>query len=204
MNDKMKNGDAQEIKALAERIKELQKSGITYAEQELIIQDRREYAESIINTVREPLIILDADLRVITASKAFYHTFKVTAQETELQFIYDLGNRQWDIPILRKLLNDILPKHKTFDNYKVEHNFPAIGKRSMLLNARWIPREVSRPQIILLAIEDIVECEKGEQSLRDKVKELEICRQTVMGMELKIEGLNKKVRELETRLQKNV
>jgi PAS domain-containing protein len=81
----------------------------------------REYAESIIDTVREPLIILDQDLRVVTASHSFYEFFKVKPEETERQLIYNLGNKQWDIPKLRELLEDILPKEATFDNYEVEH-----------------------------------------------------------------------------------
>jgi len=89
----------------------------------------REYAESIINTVREPLIVLDHNLRVVTVSRSFYEFFKVNPEETEGQLIYDLGNRQWDIPKLRELLEDILPQKTTFDNCEVEHDFATIGKR---------------------------------------------------------------------------
>jgi len=99
-----------------------------------------EYSESIINTVREPLIVLDQDLRVVTVSRSFYDFFKVKPEETMGQLIYDLGNRQWDIPKLRELLEDILPKKAAFDNYEVEHNFSTIGRRVMLLNARQIER----------------------------------------------------------------
>ena len=77
------------------------------------------YSEGIINTVREPLIVLDQDLRVVTANRSFYEVFKVNPEETVGQFIYDLGNKQWDIPELRKLLETILPKKTTFDNYEV-------------------------------------------------------------------------------------
>lgn len=202
MGHKEKKWIINEIKELASRIKDLQRSGISYVEQEIIIQDRREYAESIINTVREPLVIMDANLRVITASKSFYDTFRVVPKETEMQFIYDLGNRQWDIPGLRKLLNEILPENKIFDNYMVEHDFPVIGKHKMLLNARWIPREAKRPQLILLAIEDLGKRVTEEKELRAKSKELEICRAETAEMEMAIEGLKKKVKELEKRLQK--
>ena len=99
-----------------------------------------EYAESIINTVREPLIALNQDLRVVTASRSFYEVFKVNHEETVGQLIYDLGNKQWDIPKLRELLEDILPQKATFDNYEVEHDFADIGRRIMLLNARQIQR----------------------------------------------------------------
>jgi len=87
------------------------------------------YAESIINTVREPLIILDHDLRVITASRSFYEFFKVKPEETEGKLIYDPGNRQWNIPKLRKLLKDILPQKTTFDNDEVQHDFATISGR---------------------------------------------------------------------------
>ena len=126
-----------------------------------------EYAESIINTVREPLIILDHDLKVITASRSFYDFFKVNPKETVGQFIYDLGNKQWDIPELRELLETILPQKTTFDNYEVEHDFAAIGRHTMLLNARQIKRALGKERIILLAIEDITERKRLEGLLTE-------------------------------------
>jgi len=119
--------------------------------------EAREYAESIINTVREPLIALDHDLRVVTASRSFYEFFKVKSEETVGQLIYDLGNKQWNIPKLRELLETILPQKTTFDNYEVEHDFSTIGRRIMLLNARQIKRALGKERIILLAIEDVTE-----------------------------------------------
>jgi len=126
-----------------------------------------EYAENIINTVREPLIVLDKDLRVVTASRSFYEFFKVKPEETVGQLIYNLGNDQWDIPKLRELLETILPQKTTFDNYEVEHDFAAIGKRIMLLNARQIKRALGKERIILLAIEDITERKQLESLLID-------------------------------------
>ena len=122
----------------------------------------QEYAESIINTVREPLIALDQDLRVVSASRSFYEVFKVNPEETVGQLIYDLGNKQWDIPKLRELLETILPEKATFDNYEVEHDFATIGRRIMLLNARQIKRVLGKERIILLAIEDITERKRLE------------------------------------------
>jgi PAS domain-containing protein len=122
---------------------------------EQVTQDALEYANGIIDTVREPLIILDADLRVISASRSFYQNFSVKRETTEKQYIYDLGNRQWDIPKLRELLEEILPKTTSFDNFEVEHVFPDIGRRVMLLNAREIYQKANRTKLILLAIEDI-------------------------------------------------
>jgi two-component system CheB/CheR fusion protein len=134
-----------------------------------------EFAESVINTVREPLISLDKDLRVVTVSRSFYDVFKVKPEETVGQLIYDLGNKQWNIPKLRELLETILPKKTTFDNYEVEHDFSAIGRRIMLLNARQIKRGMGKERIILLAIEDITErrgIEKGLEKAHEELQEL--------------------------------
>ncbi|MCX5702553.1 MAG: PAS domain-containing protein [Candidatus Omnitrophica bacterium] len=140
--------------------------------QELEIQDALEYTKCIINTVRGPLIILYEDLSVALANRSFCQVFKVKPEETEGQHIYDLGNRQWDIPKLRELLEDILPKATNFDDFEVEHDFPGIGKRIMLLNACRIYLEANRTKLIILAIEDITERKKIEE-LCEKIKKLE-------------------------------
>jgi len=139
---------------------------------EISEDEAKEYAESIINTVREPLIILDKDLRVVTASRSFYGVFKVKSEETAGQLIYDLGNKQWDIPKLRELLETVLPQQATFDNYEVEHDFTTIGRRIMLLNARQIHRASGKERIILLAIEDITERKEIENGLEKAHEEL--------------------------------
>ncbi len=128
--------------------------------------DALEYVESIINTVRDPLIVLDQDLRVIKVSRSFYDVFKVIPEETVGQLIYDLGNKQWDIPVLRELLETILTGRAAFDNYEVEHDFTTIGKRIMLLNARQIHRVMGKDRIILLSIEDITD----PKLLEDKIQ----------------------------------
>jgi len=127
-------------------------------------------AENIINTVREPLIVLDQDLRVVTVSHSFYEVFKVKSEETVGQLIYDLGNKQWDIPKLRELLETILPQKATFDNYEVEHTFATIGRRIMLLNARQIQKMLGKERVILLAIEDITERKETEIGLEKPIK----------------------------------
>ena len=129
------------------------------------LEETRGYADDIIATVREPLVVLNADLQVILANRSFFQTFQVTPGETEGQYIYDLGNQQWDIPALRELLEQILPKNTKFDDFKLEHDFETIGRRTMLLNARRIYRETHRTQMILLAIEDISERKKLEEQL---------------------------------------
>jgi two-component system CheB/CheR fusion protein len=138
----------------------------------------QEYSESIINTVREPLIALDQDLRVVSVSRSFYEVFRVKPEETVGQLIYDLGNKQWDIPKLRELLETILPQKTTFDNYEVEHDFTTIGRRIMLLNARQIQRVLGKERIILLAIEDITERREIEAGLEKTRKELEVIKKS--------------------------
>ena len=133
----------------------------------------QEYAESIINTVRGPLIALDQELRVVKVSRSFYEFFKVKPEDTVGQLIYDLGNKQWNIPKLRELLETILPEKATFDNYEVEHDFAGIGRRTMLLNARQIRRGLGKERIILLAIEDITERKEIETGLKKAHEELE-------------------------------
>ena len=131
--------------------------------------------EDIIETIRESLLVLDQDLRVVTVSRSFYEVFKVKPEETVGQLIYDLGNKQWDIPRLRDLLEKILPENDSFDDYEVEHDFTTIGKRTMLLNARQIERAMGKERIILLAIEDITErkeIEAGLEKAHEELKEL--------------------------------
>jgi two-component system CheB/CheR fusion protein len=116
----------------------------------------REFAESIVETIRDPLVVLDGDLQVVSANRSFYTTFQVSKEETEKRLIYELGNCQWDIPEFRKLLGEILPQDNKIEDYLVEHDFPGIGRKRMLLNARRIISDViaQRP-MILLAIEDV-------------------------------------------------
>ncbi len=136
--------DITQLKQTTEELRKLNKE----------TQAAREFAESVIATVREPLLVLDADLRVLSASRSFLKTFKVSKEETEGRFVYDLCDRQWDIPELRKLLEEILPASAFFENFKVNIEFPQIGKKTMLLNARKVISEnISRP-MILLAMED--------------------------------------------------
>ena len=143
------------------------------------IQDAREYAENIVETVREPLVVLDSDLKVLTANHSFYDTFKVTPEETIGNFIYDLGNRQWDIPKLRVLFEEILPHDTVINGYEVEHDFLDIGRKVILLNARQIFRENVGSNIILLAMEDITERKRLEAEIQDALEYAENIVETV-------------------------
>jgi two-component system CheB/CheR fusion protein len=122
---------------------------------EMVSLEAKEYAESIIQTTRQPLLVLDDKLRVITANQSFYDAFKVKAAKTEGEPIYELGNKQWDIPELRTLLEEILPKNIELNDFKVTHCFPNIGEKTMLLNARRILRNTTNTETILLSIEDV-------------------------------------------------
>ena len=117
----------------------------------------RQYAESIVATVREPLLVLDTNLCVETASRSFYDTFKVTPRETERRLLYALGDGQWNIPGLRRMLEEVLPKNNSFDDFLVQHEFEHIGRRTMLLNARRLVQEPDQSGLILLAIQDVTE-----------------------------------------------
>ncbi|MEP6595892.1 MAG: PAS domain-containing sensor histidine kinase [Ginsengibacter sp.] len=115
------------------------------------------YAEAIIGTVREPLLVLYPGSKIKTASKSFYKTFKVRRKDTEGKLIFDLGNGQWDIPLLKTLLNEILQKKTILNDFEVEHRFEYIGHKVMLLNARKLDVGRINDPMILLAIEDITD-----------------------------------------------
>ena len=136
--------DIHEQKTAAETIRRLHEE----------VQEEREYAENIIDTLREPLLVLDQNLRVVSANRSFYKTFHAKAEETAGGFVYELGDQQWDIPRLRELLEKIIPKNTFFEDFEVEHNFPHIGFKRMLLNARRIHHREGGEELILLAIED--------------------------------------------------
>jgi two-component system CheB/CheR fusion protein len=120
-------------------------------------QTSREYAENIIATIREPLVVLDGELRIISASRSFYETFQVTPAETERRLLYEISQKQWDIPGLRQLLGDIFAKGTEFRDFRVEHDFSGIGRRVLMLNARRMAGKDQLPQRILLAMEDITQ-----------------------------------------------
>ena len=126
----------------------------------------QKYAESIVETIREPLLVLTPDLKVISANHSFYGTFQVTPEETEGRFVYSIGNQAWDIPSLRELLEEIIPQNAYFNGFEVDHEFPVIGRRTMLLNARRIYREGQGTERILLALEDITDRKQSEEALK--------------------------------------
>jgi PAS domain S-box-containing protein len=129
------------------------------------LRTERDYAEIIVNTVREPMLVLTGDLRVASASRAFYETFGVSPEATVGQFLYDLGNGEWDISALRRLIEDVLPKHSEFRDFEVEHDFPSLGRRVMLLNGRTLWSQTNNTHRVLLAIEDVTERKRIQDNL---------------------------------------
>jgi len=136
------------------------------------------YIKTVVDVVREPILILDKDLRVMAANEAFYRAFQVEPKDTEKKVVYDLGNGQWDIPALKKLLEDILPQNTFFKGFEVIHDFPFIGRKVMILNARQIHSKEntaseSFPPIILLAMEDVTEMMDVAKTLADHTNHFE-------------------------------
>lgn len=131
------------------------------------VQDARDFAESIIATIREPLLVLDDTLEVVSVNHSFLKTFQVTPEETVGRKVYELGNSQWNIPKLRSLLEEILPANSHFDDFEVTHTFEHIGRRTMVINARRMFRKENRSQLILLAIEDITQRKQTELLIQE-------------------------------------
>jgi PAS domain S-box-containing protein len=164
--DRTKGQTINELAAMRHRLSELEKLELVHKQAEMAMQAARNYAEAIIETVREPLVVLDAHLKVLSVNRGFCDTFQVTSDETIGNFIFDLGNGQWDTPVFRRLLEDILPANSKFDNYEIDHVFPTIGHKIVLLSARRIYQEGIGTQRILLAIEDITDRKRAEEELK--------------------------------------
>lgn len=138
------------------------------------IAHRHTLAEAIVDTVREPLVVLDRDLRVIAASRSFYQTFATEPGDTDGRMLFELGDGQWNIPALRNVLENIIPKHRTVEAYEVEHEFPTIGRRVMLLNARQVFDEDGAGSALLLAIEDVTQRRDTEREKDELLRQKEV------------------------------
>ncbi len=167
---------------------------------ELVWEKSWTYIKTVVDVVREPILILNKDLEVMAANEPFYRAFHVEAQNTEGKKVYDLGNGQWDIPELRKLLENILPQHSVFKGFEVSHNFPSIGPKIMILNARQIHFNEDAtlnnvPPIILLAIEDISDMMNVAETLAGHARHFEAkLTERTEKLELQIKNLQKEVR----------
>ena len=140
-------------------------------------EDGRGLAQAIVDTIREPLLVLDKDLRVVAASRSFHMIFKMSKVEVQGKLVYEMANGQWNIPELRLLLEKILPDHSVMDAYEVEADFAGMGHRSMLLNARTVVFKSHEGQMILLAMQDVTERRAAEQIARELLAEKEILAQ---------------------------
>jgi two-component sensor histidine kinase len=138
------------------------------------IDDGRALAQAIVDTIREPLLVLDKNLRVVAASRSFYLTFKVGKQSVQGRLVYALGDGEWNIPGLRLVLEKILPRHSVMEAYEVEQDVPGIGRRTMLLNAREVIDQKNAHKLILLAFEDVTERRNGEREASDLLQQKEI------------------------------
>ncbi len=168
-------------------------------------EDGWTYIKTVVDIVREPILILGSDLRVMAANEPFYRTFQVDPKDTEHKILYDLGNGQWDIPALRKLLEDILPKNSFFKGFEVEHDFPIIGKKIMILNAREIHCKEDAtlepcPPIILLAMEDVTDMMAVAETLALHANRVESAfAERTTRLETHVAGLEKVINDLKKR-----
>ena len=138
------------------------------------ISDAWALAQGIVDTVREPVLVLDKDLRVISASRSFYSGFKVSPNDTQGRLLYALGDGQWDIPKLRVLLEKIIPEKGVMEGYEVEHEFPGLGRRTMCLNARQVFYEGGTNTTILLGMEDITDRRNLEREKDELLQQKEV------------------------------
>ena len=161
--------------------------------------------DNILGSIREPLLVLDSDLKVVKANHSFYRTFNVEQDKTEGILIYNLGNRQWDIPKLRELLEDILPHNTTLNDFEVAHNFESIGHKIMHLNARRIYGKPGQTRLILLAIEDVTEREYYKRHLENMVEkrtaELIVAREAAENNQHLAESALSEIKKLKNQLE---
>jgi hypothetical protein len=165
------------------------------------------YIKTVVDVVREPVLILDKSFRVMAANESFYEMFQVEPEDTEKKLVYDLGNGQWNIPALRKLLENILPKNTFFKGFEVAHEFAFIGHKTMILNARRIYKEGQKsetfPPIIMLAMEDVTEMMAVAKKLADHTNKFESdLTDQAQRMEMHLKQLEKEIFVINTKLMR--
>lgn len=166
-----------------------------------LLNESYEYSDAILANLHEPLLVLNKDLRLVSASRSFYSKFSLSQEETEGKLLYDLGNKEWDIPVLRQLLEDVLPKNEGFQDFEVIHTFPRLGEKVLLLNAHRIIQKMHHEQLILLAISDITESRKKALELITKEKEM-LSHQNQL-LELAVDKRTRELKNANFRLEEN-
>jgi PAS domain S-box-containing protein len=147
---------------------------LAWPDSHLYFDDTHLLPQAIVDTIRDPLLVLDQHLRVVSANRAFHQTFRMTRQDIQGRPVYGLGDGQWDIPELRLLLEDVAPQHAVMEAYEVERDFPAIGRRTMLLNAREVYNQTNTRKLILLAIEDVTDRRAAEREIAELLRQKEM------------------------------
>jgi len=132
------------------------------------LAEAHDYTEAVIATIREAAIVLDSNLRVRSANKAFYRTYLAKEDETEGSYIYEFNNSHWNIPKLKEFLEDVIPRNTHFNGFELAHKFDGIGEKVLLLNGRQVTQKTNQQQFILLAIEDITEHRQAEKLLEER------------------------------------
>ncbi|OYT13344.1 MAG: hypothetical protein B6I19_05615 [Bacteroidetes bacterium 4572_114] len=198
-NNQQLSASEQQLRAANQQ---LEASNIEIRKKEKEAVAAQKYAENIISTLREPLLILDADLKVITANESFYKTFNVSQNETLGSFVFELGNHQWDIPALRQLLLKILPDKSEIVDFEVEHLFDNIGQKTILLNSKELIQEDGKKKMILLAMEDITIRKQSEEKLRAANQQLAAYNQQLSATEQQLRAANQQLIASEHELKK--
>ncbi|EKD32260.1 MAG: hypothetical protein ACD_77C00142G0007, partial [uncultured bacterium] len=166
-----------------------------------LLNEAYDYSEAIFSTIHEPLIVLDKNLRVKAANKRFYKLYNTKVEETEGMLLYDLANKQWNIPRLRELLEEILPSNTHFHDFEITHTFPGVGEKTMVLNARRIIQKRNHEELILLAIADITEQMLSLQKMeKNEIKLLEAIEYAENAVKFKQQFLSNMSHEIRTPL----
>lgn len=147
-----------------------------------LLNESYQYSDAILGNIHDPLLVLDREHRIVSASKSFYKKFTFTQEETEGKLLYEIGNKEWDIPALRQLLDDIIPKKLEFQDFEVAHKFPRLGEKIMMLNARSIYQKAHRERLILLSIEDYTERKKAQQAIKESEERFQAAVAAVKGI----------------------
>ncbi len=165
--NRLNASDQDENEKLHSQVETMKTAALEQKRNQINLTNARLFAESVVDAVKEPLLILSPDLKVVRANRSFYQTFKLKPEKTEGAMLFELNNGQWNIPMLHRLFGEIQKNQTSFDNFEIQHDFNVVGKRSMLVNARPILSPNGKTQLILMAIEDVTDRKHVEEILRE-------------------------------------